>query len=417
MVLRKKTDITKSELFYFFIIAPFLQPANYVFPSIINKLLDVWKLAAIVLSLGVYVSRRKLSRFMIAAALFQLMTPLSTLLNPLSYSSQLKGALINACTNIAILMAAETGLKAQPLKFIKAVAYYGGMMCLTASATMFIFYSKGGMDQKEYMDALGDVNFYFLGHDNRSYFIFITVQLAVIILSLTKHGRLSAPAAAFNIIVTAAFFYVRSASAMVCTTLIWIYLLFFMNKNKGSVMNFKNFFIIFLTFEILIVFLNFQNAFSFFFTGVLNKSTTLSGRTIIWEKAIAYIKNSFLTGYGSEPLGVLLIKLGINHAHNIVLDIMYSQGAIGLALYAVILAMCGKKLMKHKTDPIGATVSFVFFVFLICSVFDYYNTIPYIMLLYSFGVNIEHIINIPRKNTGYEKKIIGESYVTNQKLT
>lgn len=314
-------------------------------------------------------------------------------------------------------MAAEIGLNAQPHKFIKAAAYYGGVMCLITAATMFYYHSRGGMDQKEYMDALGDVNFYFLGHDNRSYFIFLSVQTAVIILSMMRCGKLSVPAVLFTAVVTAAFFYVRSAASMICAAFICIYLLLF-RKGNPLFMNFKNYVIAFLTFDVLIVFLNIQNLFTSFLTNVLHKSTTISGRTIIWAKAMSYIKKSFFIGYGRESLAVLLVKFGINHVHNIILDIMYSQGLIGFILYAVMIFMCGKSLMKYRSNRISATVSFIFFAFFICSIFDYYNTMAYPMLLYSFAVNIGRITAAAQKNTEETaQKAIGENYVTNKKLT
>ncbi len=417
MVVRKKFDLTRSGLFYFFVIMPFLQPANYVFPDIVNNLLDVWKLAAMALILFIFLLRGKLSPFMTAAVLFQLVIPVSTYLNPLSHGAEMKDAFTFACTNIAVLMAAEIGLKLQPLKFIRAVAYYGGAMCLITAATMFIYRTKGGMDQKQYMDVLGDVNFYFLGHDNRSYFIFIVIQFYVIILSLIRYGKLSKFAWAFNVIVTAAFFYVRSAFAMVCLVLIWIYLLFFLN-NKGRIMNFKVYFTAFFLFEILIVFMNITSLFSFLITDIFHKSITMSGRTIIWAKAKSYILKSLFIGYGREPMSVLLVKFGINHVHNILLEILYTQGITGLVLYAAMIYMCGKKLMKYKSNKIAAAVSFIFFSFFICSIFDFYNTIPYIMLLYSFAANIETIINIsPQYKESETKTINGENYVTNPKLT
>lgn len=334
----------------------------------------------------------KASRFIVLMGLFQLSIVISTAFNPLSYAGTVKSSLTDAVSNVAICIIAENGLKSSPRKFLKIFAGYGMFMCVIAACTMLIYYPNG-MDQKQYMDIRGDVNFYFLGHDNKSYFIFIAVQCAVILFSLITYNKISGAAVIFNLIVTVAFFHVRSLAAMVCILLIWIYLLILLKKDVSKLLNFKNYYLVFLMLFLFVVVLNTQTFFSAFFNIVLKKGMTISGRTIIWEKAFAYIKKSPFIGYGYEPTNVLMLKFGINHVHNIVLDVIYRSGVTGGVIYAAVIVLCGKELMRYKTEPVAAFVSFMFFAFLLAASFDYYNNIPYCTAIYAFAANIKYLIN------------------------
>ena len=69
---------------------------------------------------------------------------------------------------------------------------------------------------------------------------------------------------------------------------------------------------------------------------------TFSGREIIWDSAIKYIKTSPIIGNGVEIIPVITEKLqsvaGI-HCHNIYLEILYQSGIIGFVLYGIIVAL------------------------------------------------------------------------------
>lgn len=401
----KNTDITQSLLFYLFAVVPFIKPADYVFPEIINKMLNIWQICSACLILFVYCFRKKIDSFIAVMVIFQLTILLSTLLN--NNFSELKSTVIGIFSNIAICMLAEIGLKSAPKKFMKAYAYYGAFICCITMLTMFAYYPHG-MDQKQYMDIRGDVNYYFIGHDNKSYFIFLAVQAAVVILSFMKHNRLSVPAVLFNIFVTAAFFYVRSGSAMIVTAMILIYLMFFTKKRSDKLFNFRNYFIILAAIFLLIVMLNLHELFSFFIVNVLGKSITISGRTIIWSKAKAYIAASPVFGYGNEPSAILMLKFGINHVHNIILDILYRQGIVGLLCYLAMTVIYGKRLMKYRSDRTGAFLAFIFLCFFLAASFDYYNHIPYMTALYAIAANIGCICGDPQQRDASSDEIKAE---------
>ena len=384
----KSSDITQSFLFYLFAIVPFIKPADYVLPDIINTLLDIWQICSACLILLVYCFRKKIDSFIAAMVIFQLTILFSTVIN--NNLGEIKSTVIGIFSNIAICMLAEIGLKSSPKKFMKAYAYYGAFICCITAVTMFIYYPYG-MDQKQYMDIRGDVNYYFIGQDNRSYFIFLAVQAAVVIMSFMKHNKLSVPATLFNVLVTAAFFYVKSGSAMIVTAMILIYMIFFMKKRSDRLFNFRNYFIILAAIFLLIVMLNLHELFSFFIVNVLGKSITISGRTIIWSKAKAYIAASPVFGYGNEPLATLMLKFGINHVHNIILDILYRQGIVGLLCYLVMTVIYGKRLMKYRSDRTCAFLAFIFLCFFLAASFDYYNHIPYMTALYAIAANINCI--------------------------
>lgn len=87
-----------------------------------------------------------------------------------------------------------------------------------------------------------------------------------------------------------------------------------------------------------VVFLNAQNLFSFLIVDILGKDITLSGRTTIWDNAIAAIKTHPIIGHGYG------YKADRNfYSHNLFLELLVTGGLIGLVLY---IGFIGKSIMR-----------------------------------------------------------------------
>lgn len=365
--------IKKTLLLFLFLIIPFIKPAEYVFGSGFDTFMDMWKVVSALVAILMYIKESKLSPIVIVTALYQLSIFVPTAIKG---SSEIKWQLVVMLSNIAFAVIVELGIRHYKRDFLTAMSVYGGALCLIMAVTMFIYYPNG-MDQKEFMDALGDRNYYFLGHDNASFFVVFASQIFAMINCIDKNGRLTKGTVIFWLFVDSAFIYVSSAAASAAVVLLWAYVLFFYKK-APKVFNFGTYITAVLVLFFSVVVFRLHTYFPFIVEDVFHKNMTLSGRTILWDRAVSFIKRSPLMGYGQEPQMVLLEKFGISHVHNIILEILYKSGAVGLGLYAVIITMAGKKLMKYRGNRINDITAFTIFLFFIISMVDYYES-KYVM--------------------------------------
>lgn len=380
--------INKKFLLCLFWVIPFAKPAEYVFGSLFDSFLDAWKLFSSLSILYVYIKQAKLSAVILLTILFQGTGFASTIING---AADLRSQLILFLSNAAFAMIVETGIRKYKDCFLSAIAFYGSFLSVITALTMFVCYPEG-MDQGEFMDILGDVNFYFLGQDNGSFFVVFAFQIYTFVYALNKYKKIPAYIALIYIFVDAAYIYVNSAAAVAAIVLFWIYIVFLHKRNNTKIMNFNVYITMCLIFFITVVMLRMHELFPYIVQNIFHKSMTLSNRTVLWDIAIAYIKKSFVFGYGNEGLEAMMQKFGINHIHNIVLDITYQSGIIGMAIYTVLIAFSGRQLMKFRSNSTAKFVSFSLFLYFLISMFDYYNS-KYVMYgVIILAYNISYLV-------------------------
>ncbi|MGN0638831.1 MAG: O-antigen ligase family protein [Huintestinicola sp.] len=397
--------IKKSLLLFLFLIIPFIKPAEYILDPYVDSFIDAWKVCASLIAIYMYIKKSELSPFIIFMSLYQISIVIPTAVNNIH---NIRGPVVIMLSNISFAMIAELGIKHYKREFLSAMSIFGGLMCLIMAVTMFIYYPEG-MDQKEFMDLLGDRNYYFLGHDNGSFFIVFAIQVFSIINCLDKKGRLTAGTVLFWLFVDGAYIYVRSGAAVTAIILLWLYLLFFYKKNISDIFNFRTYIAAVLCLFFSVVVFRLHVYFPFIVENVFHKNMTLSGRTVIWDRAFVYIKRSPLIGYGQEEMTVLLEKFGISHVHNIFLEILYKSGIVGLALYSVIVCLIAKKLMACRGNRINDFTAFALFLFYLISMVDYYESKYVIYGMIVLAYNMPYLIGgseaVPAGEKGREQSL------------
>lgn len=143
-----------------------------------------------------------------------------------------------------------------------------------------------------------------------------------------------------------------------------------------------------------------QNAFS----GILlssGKGTTLGFRTVIWDYTIRALFSAPLWGYGKIDNGSFQTIVGLspvwdkqaNHAHNLLLELWFSNGIIGMLIYIIIIAICAKGLRKKWHDGAYRILVCGVFIYVLLGFIDGYPYIAssYVLfsLLYCIGVHTE----------------------------
>ena len=109
----------------------------------------------------------------------------------------------------------------------------------------------------------------------------------------------------------------------------------------------------------------------------LGKSSDM-GRGRIWQRVWPLFWNSPLIGSGFEEDSTIIFKLGINHCHNIIVQILYTGGITAMILSAASLLQCDVAPNTRKKQPIAAQVALqlTIIALFVCATFDWYLYMP-----------------------------------------
>ena len=219
-----------------------------------------------------------------------------------------------------------------------------------------------------YLNSSGYSGNYFLGYDNNLItYIFPALALSFT-NSLNKNDKIGLKSIFLLIISFCSITFTWSATGVV-SMVIMIVLFFAYTINKKN-FPIKKYIVVALSLFIGIVFLRFQNIFSFIIEGWLKKDLTFTGRTYIWDIFIGEIKKSILIGHGIVDSKYLIRTLNAGHAHNYFLQILY-QG--GLVTFSMFLGFFFSAINKVKNCKEKKYVGIVIFAYLISFIFEAYS--------------------------------------------
>lgn len=189
-----------------------------------------------------------------------------------------------------------------------------------------------------------------------------------------------------NISIILAFINIFSqwiATGIIVSALIFIiYILLKKIKDLNKIYIFL--FLILIIITINIINGNLLNIFSGLFE-ILNKDITLTGRTIIWNNAIHFLKDYFWIGYGYINDGNIIIYAGgLWQAHNTLLQSMCECGLIGTLLFLMLVLKQGKPYNNTNNKNIivlNISVIFGFLIMMITEILYYYPIFIFVILL------------------------------------
>lgn len=112
-----------------------------------------------------------------------------------------------------------------------------------------------------------------------------------------------------------------------------------------------------------IVFFNIQTKgmLADFIVNVLHRTTTLTSRTVIWEKALALIKNNLLIGIGYKVNTTFQNLIHGSSAHNEYLFMLLQGGVILLAFFYLFFIVSKKTLEKYSTTYVSRVFVALYF--------------------------------------------------------
>lgn len=257
-------------------------------------------------------------------------------------------------------------------KILKYICYiFLGMMVInlfTVLRTPYIYYY--GIDMNET---------YWFGNYNS----FINYFLPEILISYYFANKSIGKVLFVFVLCTVSFtyYFARSLTSIVVLSVFAIYILFFNKKNVQKIMNFKMYFFI-----LLVIFSGFvvsrvgEDIFSAFFP-LVNKNSTLSGRTGIWSETIVDILRNPVWGYGLYNNNLRMLQDGYAHSHNLILEVLFRTGLVGGILYVLLWKDIWINIKNTRDIKIKGLLSMTFFVFWMRSQFETGNQLFLILTM------------------------------------
>lgn len=206
--------------------------------------------------------------------------------------------------------------------------------------------------------------YYFIGMRTQFTNSMIQVMLLAFIISYLDKRKIFSGITIFTILVcTIQLIRLWVGTGLVLEALTIFFVFYFCLKRQR--MEAVGFFCMGILLNIGIVFLRIQNLFAFIIEGMLHKSMTLSGRTFIWDKAIAVISNHPIIGYGEIGNGGFVPVHWANRpapAHNSILQMLYDNGIIILSLMMIFFLYAAYKLTLKSRNVVSIILAVGLFV-------------------------------------------------------
>lgn len=320
----------------------------------LETIFDLWRLlaAAVICAMygyGLLRHKKRPSAVLVFLGIYLGFIVLSSLLR----ANNLWSVANYSLTILTFCMLLELSLRDSPQMTLDMLVY--PLTVLVLSNFMLLCLFPGGL-------CVGGSYFYrynFLGIDNFLAPILIPYMFLVALRSTVKTGDLDWFAYLMIGVSAVTLLLIWSATGLMGLAVALIFLLFFYQRRAQTLFNFVTAESVGFGLFFSIVLFRLQNLFAFFIEGVLHKGLSFTGRTDIWDKAVAMFLDSPFLGYGLAQTGKVyrLAKGKYYHAHNAVLEILMEGGLFSLIAYLLMLVCAGGQLMRYRKHPYACLIS------------------------------------------------------------
>lgn len=380
-------------LIYLFLLIPFFKPVGLASIDIFNSIMQLWKVVSFALLLLFYFLHNidfRISKKYIGIMGF-LIFGLVYFINCVRFGNDYSNIINNIITDFVLIFF---------IIFMSRQSKHKIDAFMSALCILFVFWitfqfisifavRAGVLNLSD--GSCGDY-IYVFGTDNYSAFAVIPmIVVACYIMRLrNKKKEFFIKSILLCVPITFGYIYVRSISAAFASLFLLILFVFNGKWNKlFKHITAKRTLLILGIMLFMILKYNIHNYFLSFISEALEKgekASTLNSRTIIWSMAISLIENKPLLGYGAFSQQSIddFILYGIDHTHNLVLELIIRTGFVGAIAYIYFLfaplAKNYKKILESRSNILVCGT----IIFLILSFMDVYPLMQYQYVMFSF---------------------------------
>ena len=388
--------VEKKRLTFTLVMLAFMEPPLFSQLAFIDNLYLMFKSVAGVYALYYSVIRYKhFSAIQISATLFFWSLVLSTAINHGDIFQAFRTIAFNwiACVYLDTSFRKDSEMTINLLRKI-CVVY------IAINGILLIVFPGGFGKYVPGYSMTVDSRLNFLGRDNAFIYFFIFALIIELFYSKKKQQSYTVMA---TIIIT--MLYVWSGTGLIGCLIIVAFALVIQGRKIEKAFSIWTISIAYLIIYLGVVVFRIQDVFSGLIVNVLHKDITFTGRTYLWDMAMAYIIEKPYWGYGITEK-FLTMKSGISYSpHNLILQILLTGGFLSLGLFLILYCVSARKLVrKHYT--FSSLISVAFFAYLIASLTEATMNTQYLYFLFVIAYNIGTIEENRNAQRGKEGELL-----------
>lgn len=369
-----KFSFSVTQIEFFLILFPFFELTYFSRFSLLDNFYTIAKLLSLGYTLLYLLKSRKktYSHFLIWAVGYNLYLLVNTFVQKGSFSTAISSSLYM----IGLLLVVSTLIERNSYDLISTMMF---IFELIIYANLFAMLTNpDGL----YGEADSSRHYWLLGHQNQTIlYVICAILFAVLYMQMKKQifgQTYSIRSVALIIASISTIFYIWSATSIVGLFIILAVVL--LNRFNIRLTIWQGIFLSIIIFLGIIVF-RYQSAFNDFIQNFLQRDLTFTGRTYIWDKALAYVKEKPIFGYGVESYTVASMRFGFNTTHCKYLYSLYQGGIVLFFLQLGIFASVARIDKRNKKKIPIILVACCFALFIQMTFESYTNAIFYLPFL------------------------------------
>lgn len=327
-----------NTILFILLLAPFVRPLGLDYFPLVGKLLTLWKLLALV--------------YLTLALIPKLPSPRSkTGFWPFLGLGIFWGVYLFGCLRVGLEVVSIATAGIASLLLLLLVCYEtrigNGMLLLKAMARLFTFCILAHIATVFLVKAdllwlgyVGESAVYLFGMDNYSAFFLYPMLSVVLFYNCLRRGHITIGGWLLALSVVGIYLLTRSVAAAGAGLVMLPFLLLADYWNSLPKLRGVRWVILGMTiFLVLICGFQAQNLLASLLDKTA-KGVTLNSRTYIWDLALKLIRERPLLGHGTFTDKALFedyILYGVNHAHNLLLELFLRAGILGAAAFLAFL--------------------------------------------------------------------------------
>ena len=248
--------------------------------------------------------------------------------------------------------------------FLRGASAYFELLALATLATIILW--PEGLWRTAYTDE----PCFLLGHKNGILLALLPGIVLVSMRSLDSRGTLDIRALLHLAVILLSVVMAGSATSAVGATLLLAMALVSRHATKRLPIGPIALLVAGLLLTYCLAVLHIQNLFAPFIEGVLHRSTDLSSRSGIWERAISLIAQHPLMGTGELAVVSMRAKLDAFNAHNAYLNTLLCGGWVRMAIYLGGAAVLGARMRGGAGTHLYNMVVAVLAIYAVTGLFE-----------------------------------------------
>lgn len=347
---------------YLLLIIPFLKPYYFTTINSVNAIYNFSQIISVVIIFILYFKHKKISKFIIAVILLEIIYIVSTYYN----DGALRESILNAIQTIGFCMIVDYGMKKDCRIFFKAITIVLSIIVIANLISII-------MNPNGYWTGINRI--WLLGNKNGHLSMILPAIICIYIDSYINN-KTSMKLYIFIIIGILSVVLLESATSILGMFILSIYIIFnkIIDKHE-KVFNINNYFIAYIVLFFAVIIFRLQDIFSFIIVDLFGKDLTFTGRTDIWNTAIELIKCNPILGYGnmSEIQRIIIFNnQNAVHCHNLLLDIIFQVGILGITVFIYIINIVRKQIKKYNSK-VAKFLSWSILVYAIILITEVYS--------------------------------------------